>query len=62
MFSQEYNRIQDRYVVEQERNQTYHQQLAEMETPTYWELEARKQLGLVLPGESVYKLVNKRRF
>lgn len=37
------------------KHQFFANQIAQMETPEYWELSAKKRLGFIKKGEVVYK-------
>ena len=56
-FKIEYKRLQQQSADEAKLNQTYKQQEQAMQVPGYWELQAKKRLGWINPGEQVIKLV-----
>jgi cell division protein FtsB len=58
-FKIEYARLQEDYEDEQKRHLDYLHQLASMQSPDYWELQAKAKLGLVCPGERVIKIMIK---
>ncbi|MSR88503.1 MAG: hypothetical protein EXS67_02480 [Candidatus Margulisbacteria bacterium] len=45
------------YLEELRLNKNYKQQLLFMQNPDYWELQAKKKLGLINPGEHVVKII-----
>lgn len=53
-----YNALEATYVEELHLNKTYKQQLLFMQNPDYWELQAKKKLGLINSGEHVVKIIN----
>jgi len=53
-----YNALQATYLEEIRLNKTYKQQLLFMQNPDYWELQAKKKLGLINPGEHVVKIID----
>jgi cell division protein DivIC len=55
-----YEFVQEQYEREQQLNKEIKQKLEEANTPEFIELMARKKLGLVKPGEIVYKIVEEK--
>lgn len=58
-FKLEKARIIQRHASLLNLNQNLHARLQEMNSETYWEFQARRQLGYIKPGEKTYKLVYK---
>lgn len=52
-----YNTLQEQYTAEIELNKQLKQRLQTINNDSFIELTARKRLGLVKPGEIVYKIV-----
>lgn len=52
-----YEAAKERYAKAQELNQELKQRLQAVNSSEFIELTARKRLGLVMPGEVVYKIV-----
>jgi len=48
-------------LLETHTNQVYKHQLSRVEDPLFWELEAKRRLGYVKPGEVVYKVIPKEK-
>ncbi|NDC82074.1 septum formation initiator family protein [bacterium] len=44
-------------LLENHANQLYKRQLSQLDTPGFWELQAKNRLGYVNPGEVVYKVI-----
>ena len=58
-FKIDYVSMQETYAEEQKINLDYKHQLASMQSPDYWELQAKAKLGLVCSGERVIKIMIK---
>jgi len=56
-FKNEQQRLYEQLDKSTVQNQTYKQELLKMESESYWELKARRRLGLVKKDEHVYKFV-----
>ena len=56
-FHSEYESLKQTLLVETRTNQYYKRQLSQLNSPDFWELEAKTQLGYVKEGEVVYKII-----
>lgn len=54
-FKLDHQQVDKQVSLERQKHARYSQQLTAMQNPQYWELEAKKRLGFIKPGERLIK-------
>jgi len=59
-FKQEYKAILEGYNLSLKINQIYKESINATKTPDFWEVKAKKQLGFIKNGETLYRVIPKQ--